>query len=90
MCLISYRKLEKMQLVKINLFASTPFTTAANRNSMLPGHGNADNPRGMGEAALLPVHKTRVLIYHFFHFLYKVNWLWPYSWPKICCSTEGN
>lgn len=80
-----------MQLVKINLFERTPFTTAAKRNSMLPGHGKMlINPRGMGEAALLPVRKTRVLTYHVFHFLYEVNWLWPYLWPKICCSTEGN
>lgn len=82
---------EKTQLVKINLFATPAFTTAANKNSMLPGHEKMlINPRGMGDAALLLICKTRVLIYHLFCFLHEVNGLWPYLRPKICCSTEGN
>lgn len=84
-------RLEKTQLVKINLFATTAFATVANRNSMLPGHEKMlINPRGMGDAALLLICKTRVLTYHLFCFLHEVNGLWLYLWPKICCSTEGN
>lgn len=83
--------LEKTQLVKTNLFATAAFTTVANRNSMLLGHEKMlINPRGMGDAALLLICKTRALTYHLFCFLHEVNGLWLYLWPKICCSTEGN
>lgn len=81
---------EKMQLVKINLFVSTPFTTVANMNSMLPGHRKMlINPRGMGEAALLPVCKTE---FWFTTCLFSTltELVVALFVGKTCCSTEGN
>lgn len=71
---------EKMQLVKINLFASTPFTTVANMNSMLPGHRkmlifskDADKPQRNGRGCITASMQNRVLIYHLFVFY--TNWI---------------
>lgn len=84
MASFSYYPYENMQLAKINSFASTPLTTAANMNSMLPGHRkvliftkDADKSQRNGRGCMTASMQNRALIYHVC-FLHSLNWSWSY------------